>query len=485
MKSNVYIISVLVALTIHTATQSMEAPGEEKKTYATKRKSSANDDALLQASRRRSANGTLLVASRKGNIAKILSLLEKGSNIDTIGENGMQPIHLAAENGHTATVELLLDRGATGIDARDRFSCRPIHCAAQSGHTATVELLLDRGAKSIDAQNRVGNQPIYLAAFNAHTATVELLLDRGSIGIDAHDMGGCQPIHSAAANGHTAMVELLLDRGATGIDAPDNKGRQPIHLAAYNGHTATVKLLLDRGATGMDAPDNNGWQLLPMAVRRGDTATVELLLDRGATGIDSPANFGNQPLHYTALLGHTATIIILISHGATIPDTRFLHRTLAEVFAQSDFTSIPPITFNTGYRKTITLSDVFSMAAGQNKQETVQTILRLHRTNLTDGNIIDALIGSATAGHDALVRMLHNQMSNDRNLRSLVPETLALALSRAVAHCRLDVIRYIIEQDSTYDTPTFSLLRPAGTLPRRMLSPYAPSEIRASKRLSD
>ncbi len=334
MKSNVYILTVLVALTIHTVSQCMQAPGTEKN--LTQKKRRVYDKALLE-------------ASRTGNNAQIISLLENGSNIDTTNVNGKQPIYLAAENGHTATVELLLDRGAAGIDALDKY--------------------------------------------------------------------GMQPLHWAAENGHTATVEQLLDRGATGIDAPDNVGMLPLHCAAQ--------------------------------------------------------------------LGHTATMITLIAHGATIPDTMPLHTALAELFAQSDFTIIPPIPFDTDVEETLTLSDVFSMAAGQNKQETVESICTRHRTNLTDRNVIDALIGSATAGHDGIVGMLHNEMSNDINLRSLVPESLARALSRAVAHRRLDVIRYIIDQDSRYDTPTFCLLRPAGTLVRHRLGAYTPAEIGASERLRD
>ncbi len=247
----------------------------------------------------------------------------------------------------------------------------------------------------------------------------------------------------------TGTAELLLDRGAS-INVADKNGVQPLHLAASNGHTNMVELLLDRGATGIDAPDNNGW----------------------------------QPIQCAAENGHTSVMIALISHGATIPDTVPLHAALPVVFAQSDFTSIPPISFYRGPKKTLTLSDVFTMAAGQNKQVTIQTIFSMHRTNLTDKNFIEALIGSATAGHDGMGRMLHNEMPNDINLRALVPEGLARALSRAVAHRRVDVIRYLVEQDSIYDTPTFSLLRPAGTLLRQILSAYTPSEIGASERLS-
>ena len=263
----------------------------------------------------------------------------------------------------------------------------------------------------------------------------------------------------ASKTGDNSQIISLLESGSN-IDTTDAYGMQPLHWSALWGHTAVVELLLDRGATGIDAPDKDG----------------------------------KHPLRFAAENGHTAMMITLIAHGANIPDAMLfprtdfpatvpLHRTLAEVFAQSDFTNIPPIPFDRGREKTIILSDVFAMAAGQNKQETVETIFTRHRTNLTESNIINALIGSATAGHNAMVRMLDNEMSNDRNLRSLVPETLGRALARAVAHCRVDVIRYLIEQDSFYDTPTFSLLRPAGTLLRHILSLHTPAQIRSSERL--
>ncbi len=104
MKGKVYIIPVLVVLIVHVATQSMEAPGR------------VNDKAFLE-------------ASSKGDKAQIISLLDSCSNIDTTDKVGRQPIHWAAFHGHTATVELLFDLGATGIDAADEEGTRPIHCA--------------------------------------------------------------------------------------------------------------------------------------------------------------------------------------------------------------------------------------------------------------------------------------------------------------------------------------------------------------------
>ena len=63
------------------------------------------------------------------------------------------PIHDAARNGHTDTVKLLLERGATK-DVKTSYGKTPIHLAAENGHTDTVKLLLSAGANPYITNNR-------------------------------------------------------------------------------------------------------------------------------------------------------------------------------------------------------------------------------------------------------------------------------------------------------------------------------------------
>ena len=54
------------------------------------------------------------------------------------------PIHGATWNGHTATVELLVKRGADAY-ALDEDGWMTLHFAALSGYTSMVKVFLERG----------------------------------------------------------------------------------------------------------------------------------------------------------------------------------------------------------------------------------------------------------------------------------------------------------------------------------------------------
>ena len=63
--------------------------------------------------------------------------------------DGNSPLHLATRGGHTDTVELLLQKGAS-IEAmgKDKNTGTPLHLFARSGNAVMVELLLKKGASN-------------------------------------------------------------------------------------------------------------------------------------------------------------------------------------------------------------------------------------------------------------------------------------------------------------------------------------------------
>ena len=67
-------------------------------------------------------------------------LLGKNANPNIQDEDGISPLHLAAQNGHTQVVELLLEHEAEK-DIKNNQGFTPLSLAAQKGHTQVVELL--------------------------------------------------------------------------------------------------------------------------------------------------------------------------------------------------------------------------------------------------------------------------------------------------------------------------------------------------------
>jgi ankyrin repeat protein len=114
----------------------------------------------------------------------------------------------AAARGDEARVKELLasgsDPNASGSD-----DWTPLTVAALEGQTSIVALLLDAGAR-IDLAEGGGNSPLYWAAFGGNADSTRLLLARG-----ASDLAGCEtcekPSEVAERRGHHDIATLIRD----------------------------------------------------------------------------------------------------------------------------------------------------------------------------------------------------------------------------------------------------------------------------------
>src|SRR5262245_54180886 len=91
-------------------------------------------------------NEDLLAAARKGDVAIVKTLLDKGTDVNAKSPYGATPIFFAAQNGHIDVLRLLIERGGD-VNLRDTFyGFTAVQRAAAKGNVAVVKLLLDRGA---------------------------------------------------------------------------------------------------------------------------------------------------------------------------------------------------------------------------------------------------------------------------------------------------------------------------------------------------
>ena len=262
----------------------------------------------------------LFIAAQNGH-TRIVQLLIKHVELDKVCKDGATPLFIAAQNGHTGIVELLLGKGADVN--KQRFSgTTPLYIAAQNGHTGIVELLLGKGANFDKAKND-GVTPLYIAAEKGHIEIVNLLISKGA-DVDIANNNGVTPLNIAVQNGHTGIVELLLGKGAN-FDKERNDGSTPLFIAAQNGHIDIVELLISEGAT-VDKERNDGVTPLFIASQQGHIEIVELLISKGAT-VDKADNKGVTPLFIAAHKGHIEIVNLLISKGANVNKATINQRT--------------------------------------------------------------------------------------------------------------------------------------------------------------
>jgi ankyrin repeat protein len=89
-----------------------------------------------------------MAATRKGDLAKVKALLDKGVSANAKSEYGQTPLFFACDRGYLEIVKLLVDRGAD-VNVEDTFyHATALSWAARKERMEIVKILLDHGAKS-------------------------------------------------------------------------------------------------------------------------------------------------------------------------------------------------------------------------------------------------------------------------------------------------------------------------------------------------
>jgi len=216
----------------------------------------------------------LLTAAREGCVADIENLLESGLGIDAPGSAGETALHLAAANGRTAVVNLLLSLGAdpmvrTTAPLADTVSLAgaasrtAAHAAAAAGHHAALSALLEHDTSALAVSDAGGDTCLHLACANGHEAVAELLLRRQ--GVDAQSTTtGATPLAVAAGLGLLPVVQLCLAYGSA-VDTADWEGNTPLHWACVGMHSAVCECLCSAGAS-LHAQNKNGQGETPLGL---------------------------------------------------------------------------------------------------------------------------------------------------------------------------------------------------------------------------
>ncbi len=288
-------------------------------------------------------------------------------------------LHLAAEEGHEAVVQLLLARDGVSSDRYDIGKRTPLSYAAEKGHETIVRLLLAREEVIANSRDCFGQTPLWYATWEGKEAVVRLLLNRDDIALNLHDEKNRTPLMHAAEKGHEAIVRHLLSRDDVAVNSHDEWGLTPLSHAVINGHEAAARLLLARDDVAADSHDKGGRTPLTYAAENGQEAVIQLLLARDDVAANSLDKFRRTPLTYAAGNGHEAAVRLLLAR----------HNIAADLHDKVGRTPL-------------------SYAAGNGHEAVVQLLLARDDVSADRHNISKRtpLSYAAEKGHEAIVGLL-------------------------------------------------------------------------------
>ncbi|KAH9034285.1 ankyrin repeat-containing domain protein [Lactarius hengduanensis] len=180
-----------------------------------------------------------------GHLEIVRMLLAHNINTNAASNGNCIPLHLALEEKHLEIIQLLIEHGSWGVNARDRSGSMPLHLALSLGSTKAVEVFIRRGA-DVNARDGGHQTPLQLSLSSGCTETTWLLVQHGP-DVDAPSQGHSTPLHLTFTKGSTEMVQLLVRHGAD-VNAKDESHQTVLHLASSERCLEIVQLLIQSGA---------------------------------------------------------------------------------------------------------------------------------------------------------------------------------------------------------------------------------------------
>ncbi len=259
----------------------------------------------------------------KDTIYKKVKSIFSSPYVDKAAKNGFFPLYTSAEIGDIESVKYFLAQNAD-IKKTDLKGMNPLHIAVQNGHLDIVKLLAMKGKGLftnfvgtdhlyINQADKNGFTPLYLAIKSVRQDMIDFLKSAGA-NLHQTNAAGETFLHLAAKHGHTNVIRYLHDIGAADMIKTNKSGETALYLAAKHGAMESFNTIKGLGAS-LTAITSKGDTYLHIAAQKGDTAALQVFLDHGLNK-DVVNLKGNTPLHIAAKTDQALAATILIENGA-------------------------------------------------------------------------------------------------------------------------------------------------------------------------
>ena len=269
-------------------------------------------------------------AAQAGNLQRVQEILAAKPELatqDIASNNEHQPIHLAAEEGHTEIVRVLLEAGADPLNGiyPHREATSALTMAKDREHTSVVEVI--EAWLNEQRGTTPKGEALTRAAADGDIEGIRSLLNEDAELIHATDRGGETALFKAIGRGDLSLVLELLDRGSE-VDHRAADRSRPIHHCLahswkvpdemYKTYAILAGALLARGA------EYDLWVACGVGDVEGAKRLIDACEDKTQlckSEVPFWEDYGN-PLVVACFQGHTEIVRLLIDAGAD-PDAPF------------------------------------------------------------------------------------------------------------------------------------------------------------------
>ena len=254
----------------------------------------------------------LLEAAERGQVATVERLLEAGASPDVKALNGDTALKLAVASGSLSALVVLIEN--TKRD--EKGDTAALLAASERGFAAAAGLLVEKSDARIDGIES-GRVPLVVAAARGHLDVVATLLELKA-DKDKRSANGQTALTAARLHGHQEIVDLLQSSGAQA--ATDEV---ELLVAAADGDLEMLGRLLARpSGVKLNAQDELGRTALMLSCEKRRLRVVEMLLAHAGSDqkrrqmISTTDLRGRTPLMWAAVGGERQIVFLLLQHDS-------------------------------------------------------------------------------------------------------------------------------------------------------------------------
>ena len=240
-------------------------------------------------------------SAQNGSYELLMLFVEKGTNILSKTETGMNCLHIAALNGHLNLCKTLINKHKFDVNMTDSQGFIALHFSVENGSYELVKLIVDKGT-DIHLKTEDGMNCLHFASCNGHLNLCKILINKHEFDLHMSDNDRWTSLHYSARNGSYDLVKFFTDKGAD-IHLKTITGLNCLHLAAINGHLNLCRKLIDKYEFDTHVTDNEGFTALHCSAKSGSYELIRLFVDKG-TDIHLTTKLGMNCLHIAACNGH-------------------------------------------------------------------------------------------------------------------------------------------------------------------------------------